>query len=175
MYRVDKRQYNIGELIEPPANSYQNGDNFNSDKEKLENILEEEKPKAINISRKSGLFIFAELSDAIRFSCVMTDSKIYKVQGTAETTFFHRGDMNLTEVMTKVNGDEKAMRALALSYWKSEKTFKPCWEVLVNKVQVTKIIIGENENRKKLCSDFKMTAQQNIEKLKFYIENLANE
>lgn len=175
MYRVDRRQYNIGEIIEPPENSYQNVDGFNIDKEKLELILEEEKPNTITISRKNGLFIFPELSDAIRFSCVMTDSKIYKVEATPETSFFHRGDMNLTEVMSKVNGNDEVLRALAQSYWKSEKTFKPCWEVLLNKVQVSKIIIGENECRRMLCRDFKIKAQQNIEKLRFYAEILINQ
>jgi hypothetical protein len=175
MYRVDRRQYNIGEIIEPPENSYQNNDSFNIDKEKLELILEEEKPNTITISRKNGLFIFPELSDAIRFSCIMTDSNIYKVEGTPDTSFFHKGDMNLTEVMRKINGNEKALRALAQSYWKSEKTFKPCWEVLIDKVQVSKIIIGDNESRRILCTDFKMKAHQNIEKLRFYAENLINE
>lgn len=175
MYRVDRRQYNIGDIIEPPDNSYQNDDSFNVDKEKLELILEEEKPNTITISRKNGLFIFPELSDAIRFSCVMTESKIYKVERIPDTSFFHRGDMNLTEVMSKVIGNDEVLRALAQSYWKSEKTFKPCWELLIDKVQVSKIIIGDNENRKMLCADFKMKAEQNIEKLRFYAEMLTDE
>jgi hypothetical protein len=43
----------------------------------------------------------------------MTNSKIYKVERTPDTSFFHRGDMNLTEVMSKVNGNDEVLKALA--------------------------------------------------------------
>lgn len=173
MYRVDKRDYNIGETITVPENSYQDSTIFTDEKQTLERVLEEEKPTDKGGNRKSGLFIFAELSDAIRFSCVMTDSKIYKVKGLADTIFYHRGDMNLTEIMSKIIDQENALRELAKVYWQGGKTFKPCWEILVDKVQVTKVIIGDNDNRKRICADFKMAASQNIEKLNFYITQLS--
>lgn len=173
MYRVDKRDCTIGETLIAPENSYQVSTSFTDDKQTLERILEEEKPIDKQGDRKSGLFIFAELSDAIRFSCVMTDSKIYQVIGLADTVFYHRGDMNLTEIMSKIIGQESALREIAKSYWQGGKTFKPCWEILVDKVQVTKIIVGDNENRKRICSDFKMAAGQNIEKLDFYLTQLS--
>src|SRR5438309_1901831 len=65
MYRVDRRNFNVGDPILPPENSYQDNTGFN---EAIERILTEEKPEGKIADRKSGLFILPELSDAIRYS-----------------------------------------------------------------------------------------------------------
>lgn len=170
MYRVDRRDFKIGDTLLPPTNSYHDADGFNST---IEKVLSQQMPAGKSAVRRTGLFIFSELSDAIRFSCNMTDSKIYKVESLLDTIFYHKGDMNWTEVMGKFSNNETVLKQLATLYWTDGcKTFKPCWEVLVNKMIVVSIIISNNDERKKMVSDFKMQASLNIEKLELYIDKL---
>lgn len=168
MYRVDRREFNINEPINPPETSYHEGVNFDST---IETILEEQKPKGKIANRRSGLFIFTELSDAIRFSCVMTNSMIYKVQPLKDTVSSHRGDMNWTEVMNNFLEDKPTLRKLADLYWDGEKTFKPCWEVLVNKVQVGLVLIPNETERKAMCFQYYQSGLK-AEELQFYKNNL---
>jgi len=170
MYRVDKRDYKICDIISNPEISYQSLISFSNEKILIEEILENEKPSTIAIERKSCLYIFSELADAIKFSLLMTDSKIYKVQ-QLNTNFYHKGDMNFTEVMNEYITDKNILRQLAKSYWAGKKTFKPSWEILVDKIQV-KEIISNDENRKKMLYEF--NENPNIEKLNFYITQLQN-
>ena len=169
MYRVDRRVFQINDIILPPETSYHDGANFDLT---IERILSEQKPLENNADRRTGLFIFPELSDAIRFSSVMSDSKIYKVKQLSDTTCLHRGDMNWTEIMSRLKDNESALRQLSTLYWNGSKTFKPCWEVLVNKMQVVSVVIGSSEERKKMCSDFRTTAGLNIENLNLYLDKL---
>ncbi|TSA26787.1 hypothetical protein D4R71_03205 [bacterium] len=172
MYRVDRRDFKINDTINPPDKSYHEGEGFDLT---IEQILEEQKPQGNNADRKSGLFIFPELSDAIRFSCIMKNSKIYKVQALSDTTSLHRGDMNWTEVMNKFTDNENTLRKLADCYWNGSKTFKPCWEVLVNKVQVISVLYSCEADRKTICSEYKLQVGQNIERLSFFQNNLKGD
>jgi len=173
MYRVDKRIFNIGDPITPTNDSYQNKADFNPT---IERILSEQLPPNKKADRRQGLFIFIELSDAIRFACNITNSKIYKVKSLSDTTSFHKGDMNWTEVMYKFPDNETILRQLANFYWADGcKTFKPCWEVIVNKMQVVEVIVRNEEERKRIYSDFKINASQNIERLNFYIDRLKRQ
>lgn len=175
MYRVDRRIFNNGDDILPPDNSYHDNVDFDEAKKEIERILLEQKPTCKTGDRRTGLFLFSELSDAIRFSCIMTDSKIYKVQPCADTTPFHKGDMNWTEIMSKFTGNEDVLKKLASFYWTDGcKTFKPCWEVLVNKMQVVSTIIGNEEQRKSMCNDFRTGAGLNIENLALYLEKIKD-
>lgn len=168
MYRVDRRDFNIHETISPPEKSYHVAEDFDLT---IENALEIRKPDDNVADRKSGLFIFPELSDAIKFSCVMTNSKIYKVQALPDTVVMHRGDMNWTEVMNKFLDNERILFEFADLYWKGSKTFKPCWEVLVNKIEVISIIIPNETERKRMCFQYQQLGQ-NVEKIDLYRDNL---
>lgn len=172
MFRVDKRNFATSEIITPPENSYQDSEDFDEDKQKLENILSEECPNGIQgVNRKTGLYIFSELSDAIRFCCRMSNSKIYKVESLKETTCFHRGDMNWIEIMNGFLNNENTLRQIARLYWEGRKTFKPCWEMFVNKIKVTEIIVGNDDSRKELCRAYQV-ANGNVEQIDFYIKVL---
>lgn len=168
MYRVDRRDFEVNKTIFPPDVSYHEGEDIDLT---IENILEEQKPEWKNADRKSGLFIFPELSDAIRFACIMRKSKIYKVKVLPDTTPFHKGDMNWTEVMNKFKEDESTLRKLADLYWNGSKTFKPCWEILVNKMQVVSILIPNETEREIMCFPYKQSGQ-NVENIDFYKNNL---
>jgi hypothetical protein len=173
MYRVDKRQYNLNDYILPNDSSYQDSVSFYQDKQNLEEILSEEMPNEKNADRKTGLFVFADLSDAIRFCCIMTNSRIYEVVPAEDTILFHRGDMNWTEIMNQFINDNNTLKHLAGFYWQGLKTYKPCWEMLFNKVIVSKIIIGDDSTRSNLCREYHEMAG-NIERLNFYYKNLTN-
>jgi len=82
----------------------------------------------------------------------MSNSKIYKVKPVDDTKVFHRGDMNLTETMSRLLDNETALNQLAALYWSGSKTFKPCWECIVNKMQVDSIVVGSIEERNKIKS-----------------------
>lgn len=171
MYRVDRRAFNINDPILPLETSYQESPDFNSDKKKIEKILSEELPDGKKVNRESGLYIFAELSDAIRFCCAMSNSRIYRVAALANTTCYHRGDMNWTEIMNEFLNNDQTLREMARLYWQERKTFKPCWEMLVNKIQVTNIIVGNDNTRNNLFRAYHETSG-NVEQMNFYIETL---
>lgn len=172
MYRVDRRTYSQNDTILPQENSYQESENFDEEKQKLENILCEERPDdKKDAERKTGLYIFAELSDAIRFCFIMSNSKIYKVEPLEDTTCYHRGDMNWTEIMNEFLENDQTSQQIARLYWEGQKTFKPCWEMLVNKIKVTNIIVGDNTSRSHLCRAYQ-TANGNVEQMDIYIETL---
>lgn len=117
--------------------------------------MEEEKPVGNLPDRRSGLFIFSGPADALRFSYRMTNSKVYRVLGTEEgMTSFHRGDMNLTEIMHSLNGTETTLREIAKNYWNGCKTVKPCWEIIVNEVVVTGLVIDSEDQRKQLHNEY---------------------
>ncbi|MFB6307605.1 MAG: hypothetical protein ABEH43_11595 [Flavobacteriales bacterium] len=171
MFRVDQRDFAICDIIEPPKIPYQESEEFGDDKQKLEDILSEELPdNKSGADRKSGLYIFAELSDAIRFCYRMSNSKIYKLEPLEDTTCYHRGDMNWTEIMNEFLNNENTLRQMARLYWEGRKTFKPCWEMLVNKIKVTNIIVGDN-SRSDLCRAYQ-TANGNVEQMDIYTETL---
>lgn len=172
MFRVDKRQYYIGDLIQVSGTSYQDDLYFTEKKQRIENILEQEKPRNVNIVRNSGLYIFSELSDAIRFCCSMRNSKIYKVTSSNNTTRYHRGDMNWMEVMQQFDENEIVLRQMATLYWNGIKTFKPCWEMLVNEVIVTSVIVQNEEERIDIYREYQ-NSSGNIEGLNIYRQNLC--
>ncbi|MEQ8626667.1 MAG: hypothetical protein RIC32_03550 [Ekhidna sp.] len=121
--------------------------------------------------RASSLFIFSEFSDAIRYSVRMTNSKLYKIRGLENTQIFHLGDMNWTEVMNKFYENPVTLKTLAQLYWNRARTFKPCWEFLVDKVLVEEVIISTEGQRKEVRSDF-ANSKNNIESLGFYTQYL---
>lgn len=168
-FRVDRRSFQIGDVINPPDISYQ--DTLNQKGQTIERILTDEKPKDKICDRKTQLFLFTELSDAIRFLNLMENSKIYKVEKVEETTCFHRGDMNWTEVMNTFDGNEEVQRQFANHYWEGTRMFKPCWELIVDKVIVTGIIIGNDAARNEVILDYN-NKSRNVEKMGFYVEQL---
>lgn len=169
MYRVDRRLFETEQIISAPEVSYQDQEGFDNT---IEDILSEQKPNIIQADRRANLFIFTELADAIRFSSLMTDAKIYKVIPCEDTTIFYRGDMNWTEAMHRTRSDENTLRLIANLYWTEGcKTFKPCWEVLVNRMKVQSILVNSEEQRNQICSQFRNNGL-NVELLQFYIQTL---
>lgn len=174
MYRVDRRSFGKNEIILPPPSSYQEQEGFDIDKMRLEKILSDERPDdKKNANRKSGLYIFAELSDAIRFCQRMSNSKIYQVLPHDGTICYHRGDMIWTEVMNDFRNNEDILRELAGFYWSGKMTFKPCMEMLVNEITVTTVLVNDNETRMRVCNEFNSNSTMgNVEHMQFYLEKL---
>ncbi|WP_425390984.1 hypothetical protein [Ekhidna sp.] len=80
MYRVDKRDFAVSEIIMPSSELYQDKASFSPIDMEIERALDETLPHDKN-GRASSLFIFSEFSDAIRYSVRMTNSKLYKIRG----------------------------------------------------------------------------------------------
>ena len=170
MYRVDTRRYSQGDIIYPNANSYQ--DFFVDDVKKcIENVLETGVSNTEKIGiRKKNLFIFQDFSDALNFSLKKPDSKIYEVIKLSDTICFHRGDMNFTELIKLFSNQQDVAQTLAKMYWAGLKTGKPCWEMIVDKIQVSKILLADEKTRNCLYDKYQNAStiyHSNIEKLSF--------
>jgi hypothetical protein len=171
MYRVDRREFAVGTVIVPPDNRYQEKGNLAPAGIIIETALQQSMPANMEIDRRTGLFVFAELSDAIRFLSVLAGGKVYKVVSTPMTRLYHRGDMNFTEIMRRFLDNEPALATTANSYWRGEKTFKPCWEMLFNEVQVTRVIVGNETERAAIIAEYR-NANGNVENMARYQELL---
>jgi hypothetical protein len=180
MYRVDKRVFEITDTIKAPDNSYQDSPTFKRVpvKIKIEQILFDERPNDKTVNRNDALYIFYELSDAFRFCYQMKESRIYKVKpvGSLCNVRNHTGDMNWTEVMNQFIDDGATLIKLAQFYWQGKKTFKPCWEMLCEKVEVIDIIVGDSEMRNEIYKEYKdphSPKYLNIELLPLYYQTLS--
>ena len=154
MYRVDKRDFKIGQIICPNQNSYQNS--FDNDKIRIEDILEAGAHNDLKGVRKNGLFVFQDFSDALKFSLNMQNSKIYAVERLTDTQCFHRGDMSFIDLMYEFckQNDVAVAQKLAKMYWNGTKTGKPCWEMIVNKMRVSKILLADENVRSCLSAEY---------------------
>lgn len=163
-YRIDTRDYAIGEIIECNPDSYYDAANFDDSKRAIEDMLNENRRNSIP-NRNQCLFIFAELYDAVRFWIKMRNSSIYEVKRCQDTLLYHRGDMNITDFMHYTT-DQDLWQMLAQQYWQPIFTFKPCIEILVNKVEVVRTITIGKTQRKAAFAEY---CQSNlIENLTFY-------
>lgn len=140
MYRVDRRKFNVGDIVLPPTVSYHEGGGLSANGVIIEETLEATRPEDKVLKRAEGLFVFRDLCDAVAFHHVMTGSSIYQIELTPDTQMSHRGDMNFTELMNRMASDKASLETLARLYWQGAKTFKPCWEMLVNQIRVTAVL-----------------------------------
>lgn len=170
LYRVDKRLYEDSEIIECNASSYYDETNFSDNKRAIEDLLNEKRPNLEMPIRNQCLFIFNELSDAVSFWIKMTNSSIYEVERCDDTKMYFRGDMNITDFMQHTS-DPEVLATLADQYWSQVHTFKPCIEILVNKIKVVRKITNGEVQRKTAYSEYSSSGKR-IESLTFYKANL---
>ena len=147
-FRVDKRDFKVSEIIPPNPENYQDTANFSNDKKIIESIFEENKPDHI-CSRRDCLFLFQELYDAIKFWIKLKGGKLYLVE-VEEADFILKSDMIYTEIIKNLtlpqNIDEA--KEIVKKYWSGGlPTFKNCWEVMVRKAKVIKLLCVDEEVR----------------------------
>ena len=137
LYRVDKREFKIGDVISPSP-TFEKG--LDEMRKAVENMLNHERPKGIP-QRGDCLFLFQDLICALRF--------FYKYGGTIygvnTEQCFYKGDMNILDNILdifRITCDETLRTHAVKRYWESgSHTFNPCYEILTNSAIVEKVIL----------------------------------
>ncbi len=176
MYRVDRRLFYYNDIITPDPVSYQDRANFNSERREIERVVELNRPPNIEECRRHQLFVFFELSDALRFSTRMIDAKVYKVIPMANARIFHTGDMNWMDLMlqfSRLGFGKNELAAMARFYWQNAITPKPIYESIVNCMQVEDVIFVNEAQRLNFSNDLRV-AGGNIERVPMYADILKH-
>lgn len=136
LYRVDKRNFKIGDTIEP-VGIFE--DKLDEEKAEIEAALDENRLNGIP-HRKDCLFLFQSISAALLFASKY-GGNIYAVE---PHNIYHRGDMNILDNILSVfrySEDPDIRKASVVEYWKTgSHTFFPCYELLVESAVVKNII-----------------------------------
>lgn len=143
-FRVDKRTFNVGDIITPQTNFEHC---LKGEVLEVEKLLDKYRPPQIP-ERKKCLFLFMELFGALRFWSKYGGT-IYRV---CAEKILHRGDMNkldnILDLYRYIGDDDREGIVIAAvnEYWKcGTHTFQPCYEILVEKAEVRKVICIDSE------------------------------
>ncbi len=166
LYRVDRRLYSKGDIIEPQTDFE---DSLKEEKLKMEKLLDKKRPDGIP-ERNKCLFLFQDLQGALRFFSKY-GGNIYGV--IPHSPIYHRGDMNkldnIFDLFKFIEEDKDGILEAATSeYWKEgTHTFCPCYEILVNSATVVDVLCGNDK-----LSQFKDEVYEKgtIEKTSLYKE-----
>jgi len=140
-YRVDKRDYEVGDRI-MTAGEYVRL--FTEEQRSIEGFLEESRPPE-KPPREGSLFLFEDLGVARKHWSKMKQGKLYEVE--TPTSVLHRGDMQLTEHLWKALQAGKSTQDLCAGYWRGDMTEKPEVEVLVAEAIVRAVISKDDGER----------------------------
>ena len=156
-YRIDKRDFQIGDFM-LPQNEYQNV--IDEKRLSAETVLEKHRPKN-KPRRKDIIMLFQEFKDAKHFWTIMTNSKFYKSE-IDEKDILHIGDFNKVEsLFVNINNENEAFR-IAKEYWNGTFTESPKPEILLNSACVSKIISNSEKERKNAFAERAGLAQNGI-------------
>ena len=154
LYRVESgaiEEYANGQIIEATGKygQYLKDSQEVSFKSKIEDALQ----SAGVVDRKTVLFAFHELKDALIFS-----AKIYKGNARIYTIspeeIIYKGDMNVLDSLTTAikiglyEKDYELFSGFCSEYWKRGKTFSPCYEYLLRRAQIEKVLCNVEECKK---------------------------
>lgn len=137
LYRVDKREFNIHDIILPNS-TFEKG--LNEMQNAVENMLNQKRPKGTP-KRGDCLFLFQDLICALRF--------FYKyggnIYGVNTEQYFYKGDMNILDNILdifRITCNETLRTHAVKRYWESgSHTFNPCYEILTNSATVEKVVL----------------------------------
>jgi len=137
-YRVSKKIYSVGTEIGPSGHSSSQDTEIGR---KIEAMLDAvraaefpDKPR-----RQDGAYLFSNEICAQRYWWKMTAGRIYTVQ-IDEADILHRGDMMLLHEMEDVINAKGDPTVLARSYWRGERSERPCEELLVRKAHILEAV-----------------------------------
>ena len=126
--------------------------------------------------RTSGLFAFKGLKDALIFSekIYQGDAVIYEIS-VSEYDISFEGDMNMLDTLTRAvsigleNDRTDFFDAFCYSYWKRHTTFSPCWEYILKKAIIERVICSADD-----CIRFKeeFYVFESIERCPIYKQKL---
>ena len=128
IFRVDKRSYEIGEIILPQTIFEEQ---LKDEKLKMEEMLNKKRIPGIP-ERSKCLFLFQDLQGALRFYSKY-GGNVYGVK--ALSPIYYRGDMNkldnILDLFKFIDGDDKDGIIDA-----AVNSFCPCYEILVGSAKV---------------------------------------
>lgn len=140
VYRVDKRKFEVDEVISPET-SFET--TMQNESKEMENLLNELRPTNIP-ERKNCLFLFQDLICALRFYSKYGGT----IYGVEIPQCYFRGDMNKLDNildMFRYTEDNNLRKAAVNEYWKAgTHTFNPCYEILASKARVKRIICNND-------------------------------
>lgn len=148
LFRVDPTHYKIGDIITPMGN-YQ--EKIGIEQQRIEDSLSRTSLLNSGVQRKSCVFLFDDLKNALLFLKNKTPkANLYKVSVRPED-FLYKGDMNyldfLLEIVrnTKEEDDKQILDLYTKKYW--EVGFgcaSPCYELLVKKATIEERVMAAN-------------------------------
>jgi hypothetical protein len=141
-FRIDKRVFDVGDVIAPTGEF---AEALENEKEEVEEILENTRPDG-KPDRSSALFIFEKEEPARKRWSITTNGKIYRVEIVGN--ILHRGDMMLTEKIYHSLPDGNKGRHFARSYWRGDMTDECESELLVEAAEVIEVISKEEGERR---------------------------
>jgi hypothetical protein len=141
-YRVDKRQFLVGDEI-TTAQEYYN--HFTGAAKIVEDSLEEFRPDS-KAPRTDCLFVFCDEYCARKHWSKMSGGKLYVVE-IDESSIHHRGDMALMDRMKELTEEGNAIEELAASYWSGECSSTPEIEIMVPSAIVKEVLSTSDAER----------------------------
>ena len=140
-YRIDRRDFEIGDTITPNAAFINNVNEQGVEVERiLENLRPETKPNRNEIVKLFDSFIAAK-----KYWVLDPNSKFYEVE-IAETDILHRGNYPLVERLAKET-DEGIKNRIANEYWNDEVVDDTIAENYVNEARVIRIVCKDEKIR----------------------------
>lgn len=140
-YRIDRRDFAIGDVITPNGDFYQNIDGVRLE---VENLLEENRPET-KPNRNTIVKLFDSFSAARKYWILDPNSKFYEVE-INENDILHRGNYPLIELLARENDDEIKIE-IANQYWNNEVTDDTIAENFVNEAIVIRILCDNEQIR----------------------------
>jgi len=165
-FRIDKRNFDIGDTIFP-QNKYQN--NLDDMKARVEIILEEKRPNN-KPKRNDILMLFQNFEGAKHFWTILNQSKFYKTE-ILETEILHIGDYNKIEELYKNIQNVVKSNQIAEDYWNGVYTESPKPEIFVNDATVKEILSNSEKERKNAYAERAGCERNDIKIIKDEDEN----
>jgi hypothetical protein len=140
-YRIDRRDFAIGDVITANAAFINNVDEQRLEVENLlENLRPETKPNRNEIVKLFDSFIAAK-----KYWVLDPQSKFYEVD-ISETDILHRGNYPLVERLSKET-DEGIKNRIASQYWNDEVVDDAIVENYVNEARVIRVVCKDEKIR----------------------------
>lgn len=141
-YRIDRREFVIGDVITPSA-AFIN--NIAVQRLEVENLLENSRPDT-KPNRNEIVKLFDSFIAAKQYWVLDSNSKFYEVE-IQPTDILHRGNYPLIERLAKET-NEDIRNEIANQYWNDEVVDDTVAENFVNQATVIRIICDNEKVRK---------------------------
>lgn len=135
LFRVDKRDFEVGDIIESAKEFLRKGPPGAIE---IEKQFEKMRPDTF-LPRTHCLFLFERINDAQKHWSKMSEGKLYEVT-VDNISILHRADMNLVDLAYKNLKDEDKVKFYATQYWSGVLCSSSIVEVLVRSATVSSII-----------------------------------